>query len=398
MSYLHGPLTRPQIQALMKKRKEQLGASPAADTQAAFTAQATPVVKDSAPPPGYSLTRQVLAPEIPQLFLPVTANETLAIHQAYRRAKTHIELEQAQLVYEPAIIGSASVRFLDQKQNISQERERLLLTGIPGQLDSVDWDRAVSLSIPLGNLRPEPEQVASGQGPFFAAVPEGANSPAELKSIASAFADWLYYNSEIKLLAHPELNVIQHPEESEQQFKARLRQAARELRDAGVDKLRNRYEDRIEKLEARLRRYERDLEQDEADYHARKRESLIATGEMMLTLFSKRRGYRTFSWTASRRRMANRAKMEVEETEAEINEIETELADLQNELNQQIEAITPRWVDILKKITAHTVRPRRADVDVKLVGLAWVPLWVIRYSADGKSLSTTIPAYAIDSN
>jgi DNA helicase HerA-like ATPase len=374
MSYLHGPLTRPQIQALMAGRKDQDDIPVEASVPPAMAARPAPTARRLAPPTGFSPKRQVLDPGIPQLFLPVTADKSGVTSPA---AQANIGIDQAQLVYKPAILGGATVRFFDRKQGVSEQHERLLLAPTPEVLGAVDWNEAQALSIPLSALEQEPARLALGQGPFFAPVPEAANSAAELKNIAQAFADWLYYNSQLTLLAHPELDVVQGPEETERQFKLRLRQAARERRDAEVDRLREKYAARMERLETKLRKEKREREQDEADYAARKREAWIATGEMLLTLMRRRRVYRTASWNASRRRLANRAKMEVEESQQEIEDLEAELTGLRQELEREVRQITPKWVDILKALTTYPVRPRRADIKVRIVGLAWVPLWVI---------------------
>ncbi len=374
MSYLHGPLTRSQIQTLMAGRKDQDNIPAEASVPPAVAAQPAPMTRRLAPPAGFSLSRQVLDPGIPQLFLPVTEDESGVMSPA---AQANIRIDQARLVYEPAILGGATVRFFDRKQGISEQRERLLLAPAPDHLGAVDWNKAQALSIRLSALEQSPARLAPGQGPFFAPVPEAANSAPELKNIAQAFADWLYYNSQLTLLAHPNLDLVQRPEETERQFKLRLRQAARERRDAEVDRLRERYAARMERLEAKLRKEKREWEQDQADYAARKRESWIATGEMLLTLMRRRRVYRTASWNASRRRLANRAKMEVEESQQEIEDMEAELAGLRQELEREVRQITPKWVDILKALTTYPVRPRRADIKVRIVGLAWVPSWVI---------------------
>jgi DNA helicase HerA-like ATPase len=395
MSYLHGPLTRPQIQALMARRKDQEDIPAEARVQPAVAAPPAPTARRLAPQTGFSPNRQVLDPGIPQLFLPVTEDESGVLSQA---VQGNVRVNQAQLVYGPAILGGATVRFFDRKQGISEQRERLLLAPPPEVLGTVDWNEAQALSIPLSTLEQEPARLAPGQGPFFAPVPEAANSAPELKNIAQAFADWLYYNSQLTLLAHSELDVVQRPEETERQFKLRLRQAARERRDAEVDRLREKYAARMERLETKLRKEKREWEQDQADYAARKRESWIATGEMLLTLMRRRRMYRTVSWNASRRRLANRAKMEVEESQQEIEDLEAELTRLQQELEQEIRHITPKWVDILKALTTYPVRPRRADINVRIVGLAWVPSWVITYVEGGRSLSATLPAYPHEPN
>ncbi len=380
MSYLHGPLTRSQIQALMADRRDQASPAMAAAMAAAteesvprpsLTAQTEPVTKSRTPPAGFAANRPVLDPDITQLFLPLTMGH--ASQASYDPSRA----DQAQLIYEPGIMGIARVRFFDRKYNISERRERILLAAEPDQFGSVDWNGAQTLSIPLSSLEKEPAQTTGGRDPYFAPVPEEANSAAELKRLGRDFADWLYHNSQLTLLSHPGLEVLQRPGETEQEFKGRLHQAARERRDDAADKLRDTYAARIEKLEDRLRRQRRELDQDKSEYGARKREALIATGEMLFTILSRRRLYRTASWSASRRRLAQRAKMEIEEGREELEDLETEINELQAELEREMASITPRWVDILRALTRHTLHPRRADVEVSMVGLAWVPSWVI---------------------
>jgi len=372
MSYLHGPLTRTQIQALMAERKGQV--SPATEesvTHPSLTAQTKPVTKSPTPPSGFSANRQVLDPDIAQVFLP------LSMGHPSQTSYDAIRLDQAQLIYKPAIMGIGRVRFFDRKYNISEGRELILLAAAPDQFGSVDWDAAQALSIPLNSLEKQPAQTTAGQGPFFARVPEEANSAAEFKRLARDFADWLYHHSHLALLSHPKLDVLQRPDETEQEFKGRLRQAARERRDEAADKLRDTYAAKIEKLEDKLRRQRRELDQDESEYGARKRESVIATGEMLFTVLRRRRLYRTASWSASRRRLAQRVRMEIKEGREEIEDLETDLDELQAELEREMARITPRWVDILRGLTRYTLHPRRTDVEVSMVGLAWVPSWVV---------------------
>jgi len=394
MSYLHGPLTRPQIRELMGGHKDQVQASDEqASARPSLAAVSEPTVGMPTAPSGLSRNRPIMPPDIPQFFLPVTKDETEIAAQLAQGPYRAGRIEGAQLAYEPAIIGAARVRFFDRQHGISEQRERLLLAQAPDRLGAIDWAHSQALAIPLSDLRQEPAQVAPEQGPFFAPVPEEVNSTTELKRIARGFADWLYFGSELTLLAHPELKVLQQPDETQGQFKARLRQAARERRDEEVDKLRKAYAARIEKLEDKLRKEERELDQDQADYGARKREVLVASGEMLLTLLRRRRVYRTVSWTASRRRLAEKAKMDVQESREEIEDLEAGLSELREELEEEIRRITPRWPDILKALRPHTLHPRRSDIEVITVGLAWVPSWAFSYSDGGQSLSTSWPAY-----
>jgi hypothetical protein len=393
MSYLHGPLTRPQIQALARLGHSQ--ASVAAVSSPTPMRPAPRLVIQDTPQPGFSATRQILDPAIPQLFLPLAGSEATAVQRFLTSAGQDSHIQSVQLIYKAAIVGAATIGFFDRKQDIVEQRERVLLAAAPDPLGAVDWDSATPLSVPLTQLDQAPPRLSSSQGPFFAPAPEAANSLAELKAIAQDLEDWLYYHSQVTLLSHPELEVVQRTDEDERQFKLRLRQAARERRDAAVDSLRARYDARMEKLDAKLRRQERELEQDEFDYSARKREALIATGEMLFTWLRWRRSYRSASWTARRRRLAKHAKLELKESREELEDLESELAELQQELNAEIAKITPRWVDVLKGLTSYTIRPRRSDVEVKLIGLAWVPAWLIRYERDDQTFTTSLPAYRV---
>ncbi len=393
MSYLRGPLTRPQVRQLMKGRKETVEAR---EPAIARTQPQKPSVAVSRPPSptgpaGFSANPPALDPSVPQTFLPVALSEQAAIRQLTQEMGRSLDVERTQLVYEPAIVGRATVRFVDRKREIDERVEKILLAPAAEDLGGVSWEDAETLPIEISDLASKPERVGADQGPFFAPPPEQANSARELKSIGKDLADWLYYNSRLPLMVHPELKVFQRPGERERMFKIRLRQAARERRDAEVDALTEKYDARIEKLEAKLRKKERELAADEADYEARKREELIGAGETVLGFLMGRR--RSVSRIASKRRMTSKAKLEVEETKEEITDLREEIAELEAELKEAVDEISRQWEDVLDGLTTEEIKPRRTDVDVRLVALAWRPFWLVTYRDRGDTRTATIPAY-----
>jgi hypothetical protein len=53
-----------------------------------------------------------------------------------------------------------------------------------------------------------------------------------------------------------------------------------------------------------------------------------------------------------------------------------------------------RWEDAAGEIQTYTVKPRRSDIKVELVTLAWVPYWEIGYrSTRGQVDRGRVPAY-----
>jgi hypothetical protein len=395
MSYLRGPLTRPQIQQLMADRKASVQAAEPAPPvpQARILATATAPAPASTTPEGYAATPPTLDPSVSQVFLPLEWDEEAALHQLTQEAGRGLQVERAMLVYEPAILGGANVRFVDRKRNINEQVSQVLLAPPPTDLGGLDWERAEALNLRLDQLVDTRPPAATEGGPFFAPAPESANSPRELKEIARSLEDWLYYHSRLSLTLHPELDLFQRPGEGERAFNIRLQQVARERRDAEVDALTEKYETRIERLDAKLRKEERELISDEAEYEARKSEARLTMGETALSFLMGRRRTRGISTVATKRRLADKAKLEAEETREEIEDLEEEIAELEEELGTEIQAITDQWVDLLDDLTTEEIHPRRTDVDVRLVALAWLPSWLITYDDGIRAREATIAAY-----
>jgi hypothetical protein len=401
MSYLRGPLTKMQVSALMESRKQ------AAPTLAAVLPP-TPVEPGTAPaapsppsaekpvePEGFSAIAPMLGKDIRQVFLPVDLHEREATRPLSRQSGQAVDVERIQLVYEPGLLGAAEVRFVDPKRKINEQVERVLL--LPGPIDvrRFDWGDAVTLPLGLRDLLDGPEAAAENQGPFFAPVPKDVNNSREIADLSKKLVDWLYYNSKQTLNVHPELGLFQHPNETPRAFKIRLQQAAREARDDEVDKLEQKYEKQMERLEAKLRKEERELANDEANYGARKQQEMVSIGESVVGFFIGRRSTRAVSTVMSKRRLASQALQNIEKSKAVVEELQQDIQKLEVELQEQVRGITARWADLLDNVITDEITPRRTDVHVALVALVWLPAWLVTYHDGHHSRVEAVPAYAL---
>lgn len=406
MSYLRGPLTRPQVRELMADRLAAMNArtTPALSSAVATTptaapppapAAATQSATVSAAPAGFVATAPTLDPDVTQVYLPVVVSDQVALRYLGQETKRVIQPESVQLVYEAAILSHSTVRFVDRKRQLDESLEKLLLAPAPEGVEGMDWSLAEALPLATRDLRQAPEQVSTEQGPFFTPAPEAANAARELASIKKDLADWLYYNCRLAIQVHEALGLYQAPRESERDFKIRLQQAARERRDLEVDKLEEQFDRQISRLEEKLRKNERELAADEADYTARKQQEWVGIGESVLGWVLGRRSTRVLSTAASRRRMTSQAGQELDDSREEIADLKKALADLEEQLKQQTEEITLKWDNLLDDLRKEELSPRRTDVDVKLVALAWLPSWVIRYPDGQRLRADTIAAYQL---
>ncbi len=228
-SYLRGPLTRPQLQILMKARKQAAVAPatvqatstlPAVQIEAVnlplptlpvVTVPALPPSAAPAAPAGFLTSVPALDPNMDQVYLPLEIDDQSAIHHLAQEARQPIQPEQMQLVYEAAILGAATIRFIDRKRAIDEQIEQVLLAPVQNDLGGIDWADAEPLTVRTRDLQRQPERADPDQGPFFAPVPEQANSVRKLQSMRTSLADWLYSNQRLKIQTHAALGISQQP-------------------------------------------------------------------------------------------------------------------------------------------------------------------------------------------
>jgi hypothetical protein len=399
MSYLSGPLTRPQIQTLMKERRKNSGKA-AASSQVmqensgiiAAIDVANPVTSGTAVPYGFNEQMPSLDPAVKQVYHPVKLTAEDAVQELERQTGTLSGVLQKQLVYEPAVIGAASVVFSDRKLEINEQEEVLLAYQAFGNAAlKTDWEKAGRLSIPPDRLENTPEN--SDDGSFYAPVPEQANNPKKLDAFGKELADWLYYNSRRRIASHKELGLFQHASEDERDFRIRLQQAAREKRDAEVDLLEKKFQPRIEKLQERIRLEERELARDEAEHQSRKTQELVGIGETVLGFFLGRKSSRGISSALGKRRMTANAQSEVEESKDVIVNLQQEIADCNTEMKSMADEITVKWEQLDNGLGAEEIAPRRTDINVHFVALGWLPYWRISCAEGNGTGNHMLPAY-----
>ena len=390
LSYLRGPLTKPQVRQLMAGR-EAPASPPAAPAPA-------PVAIDSAAPTpsgpeGYLPQPPSLSPAASQVFLPIMVSEQAATDRLSEEQGAAMTIDKVELIYEPALMGSATVRFVEAKYKVNTHNDQTLAAQVTGQFRGVKWDDAETLAVSARDLHSEPEPVGEGQGSYFASLPEDMNVEQEIKDLKKSLADWLYYNSRYALFRHEALDIVQKPDEDERAFKIRVQQAAREARDDEVDKLEAKYAKSLDRLEDKRRKKELELNKEEAKYAARQREEITGIGESVLSFFSSRRRKSLISGAMTKRRLTGEAKSEIEETQAEIEDIEKEIAEVKQELAEASQAISTRWDEAVADITTVEIKPRRVDVEVSLTGLGWLPHWYVTYHEGETPHNATIEAY-----
>ena len=398
MSYLRGPLTRQQIKTLMsgrktkdegRKTKEQAAGAGAA---AAVSARAA----SAAAQPAAGLTSQapVLPPGIEQRYLPVSVTEAQSTRAIADKVGGNVTATEKRLVYTPALIGFASVRFSDRKLGLDESQDITLLQSLSEGDKVVSWKDSQQVKIDPRDVEEEGEPDAS----FVADLPDAVTNVKAFKALAADLADELYRSQSFTLAYNPTLKLFAQPGESERDFTIRCQQAAREQRDAAMDTLRDKYEPKVKRIEDRLVREERELAEDKANYQGRVGEEVLSglsTVAGFLGVFGRRStSTRGLSSAASKRRITTAAQADIKESEAEIARMKADMEALQHDMEEDAAALTQQWDDAVNDIQQTKIAPKKTDIDVQLVALAWAPTWEVTYEdARGRSRTDAVPAY-----
>jgi hypothetical protein len=403
MSYLRGPLTRLQVRDLVQQEDMHVDAAPTAPAQAATTgvgavAAASATATSAASPSAskapetsqipYDVSPPVLPGNVQQVYLPLRKGASAAEMAVEQKAAGRIEILSRNVVYLPALLGMGRVRYVKNTKALQvDESEPVALLAQPPQgVGTVRWEQAETVALAPRDLldRPEPES-------YFHELPESINESTELTAIRRELEDYLYRSRSFRLYYNDHTDLHAKPDESEREFRMRVSQRARELRDAEVDTLEGRYKSKLNTLEDRLRSARAALDRKEATARERKQDALITAGETVLSLFSGRR--RSISVAARKVTRATTTKSDIQAAEEKVADVEADIEELKADLKAETDAIVERWESTLDDHEEVVITPRRADIEVNLFALAWVPTWYVVYQAGNIEQSATVPAY-----
>ncbi len=355
MSYLRGPLTRDQIKVLMDPlRGDASAAKPAAaPAPAAIAAAVTPSVASSA-----STSQPALPPGIPAFFLPARGSASGG----------------NKLVYQPKIIGAAKVNFADARTKISASQSKVYLTPITDDAIPVTWDNAEEIGIPATDL----EKSARGDAQF-SDLPSAASQARNYANWNKDFANWLYGTQSIDLLQSPSLKLVSQPGEDERDFRIRLGQIAREKRDDMVEELRKKYAPKFATLQERLRKAQAAVEKQQEQARQAKLQTALSFGSTLLGAFTGRKSLSgTISKASTAARKAGRALEEggdVSRANETVEAVQQQLTELQAQFEAESAALTEKVDPLTEALESISVKPKKTDILVQLVSLAWAPYW-----------------------
>jgi hypothetical protein len=356
LSYLKGPLTRDQLRrALVSDTVPEVvpdtvpemvsDTGPEAVSDTDRTAIGPGPVADRGPGP-----RPVLPAGMEDYYLPSPASASS---------------------YRAMLYGSARVHYTDSRRGVDVTSHVHATTPLADAAVVVDWDAATEVPVGPDALERRPGSVSASYAP----VPGAAMDPKRFRDWSKDFEQWVKRRP-LRLYAAPGRKLYSRPGESQTDFALRVQQAAREARDAAVEKLREKYAVRIARAQDRIARAADSVAREEQQVQQQKVQTAVSFGATVLGALLGRKAVSTSTLgrATTAARGVSRSMKEAEDV-ARAKErqrgAEEELADMEAELEREIGELEPAATDI----ETLEIKPKAGSVDVRLVALVWVAGW-----------------------
>lgn len=346
LSYLRGPLSRQQIQALMRSR-----------LAATTTTSITSTESSSVVPTDSSGARPILPNDITELFW----------------VPSRIAKNAAKIVYRPALLGQASQHFVKATNKIDLWQDYTLCVHLNTELPEDPWE--LSESIPDGELQlaTQPES-----GVQFASLPDGLASSAAFKKLDTLFKNYLYRHEVMTLYYSKTLSRTSSPGQSETDFRVSLDIAAREVRDLEIEKLKTKYSSKMQTLKNRLLTAEQRVQQKEQEAKRVKMETFLNLGTSLLgavlgnKLASRTNLSKAGTAAKSFGRQAQK-QSDVARAEESLESIQKQYDELEQQFRNEVDEVESKVNSHNLELEAIEIPSRKTDIRLKRLALIWIP-------------------------
>ncbi|MEO6594509.1 MAG: ATP-binding protein [Planctomycetota bacterium] len=352
MSYLRGPLTRTQIQAIMRERK----ASATEPVAGPGTVRAGVAAAAAASAGGKSAAtaRPVLQDGITQRC------------QAMRRAPSADEA----LVYRPALLGTGMLHYQSTKDDLDLWRKVWVIAPLQAQMDTNPWDDDGVVTTEQGlDFDEQPDERGS-----FSELPTGTSQAKAYASWAKQLKDELYRSQTLKVQWCPALKQGSQPGESEGDFRARLALAVREQRDLAKVKLQQSYQPKIQRLQERRRNAEQVVEQQKAQRSGAGLSAVLNIGTSILgALFGRKKVTTSVTSAIKGASRVGSELGDVRRAQEDAAALLQQEQELDREFTEEVARMELQFEPATIALESNEIVARKSDIKVEDVVLLWTP-------------------------
>ena len=342
LSYLRGPLSKPEIKKLMAEKNKLLNEREAEDEKSSLQEDSTISEKTASLP--------LISDKIQQYFL-----DNSPYHE--------------EIIFEPKILLKGKIRFYSESKGIDEKEEVFLKLPINENTTEINFEKGMPTNddVSLYDTR-SPENAKFYPLPFF------IEEMKDFNTVENEFKDSLSRTKRLDLYTSKEFKLLSQPGEDLSSFKLKILELLRERKDEEVDKLRVKFKGKEEILQKKYNRLLEKLGKEETDTKTATTESVLSLGATLLGAFLGRTKVGNLSSGMTGLRRANRIfkeKKDVSLVKNQIEELTKDIEKLEGELNEKIVEISDKLNIDNYEIETLSLQPRKTDISNIYVSLLW---------------------------
>ena len=371
MSYLAGPLTKPQVSELERDSKAAMRAAGPVSSATANSSQDTTTDARKAS----SQSADVLADDETEIAPEVAPGVEVYYLDPGAEWADEVDAVRGGTRLEAGLCARVSLVFDDTKLKLEERQEYELvlfpLASNPevNEARTVDYDsRDFVRSAPSRARYVLPEAKVKTKGLF--------------SRVEKDLKNWLYKERTIEVLVNRKLKLVTRPGEKEAGFAARCDKAAQTEADREAAKVQSKLATKLKSIERKENSAERQRDKAKASYDASKTTEVVSgVGSVLSVLLGGRSSTRAIAKRAaqqarsasSRRAASARGRSRVAAADDKLAELASDREELEVETLETIADIDAKWTEIAADIESVEVGLERRDIVVEELKLVWIP-------------------------
>ena len=342
LSYLRGPLSKPEIKRLMEE-KNRLRNETKAEVDEGAIKEDSQISKKTASLP-------LISDKIKQYFLD---------NSPYKE----------KVIFEPKILLKGKIKFYSASKKIDEKEDVFLKLPIDKNTTEINFENGILTEDDVSLY-----ETKSIENAKFYPLPSFIEGMKDFKAVENRFKDFLYRTKRLNLYTSKEFKLLSKPGEELSSFKVKVIELLREKKDEEVDKLREKFEKKEETLQKKYNNLLGKLEKEETDTKTATTDSVLSLGASVLGAFLGRTKVGNLSSGVVGLRRANRIfkeRKDVRLVKDKIEDLTKEIEELEGELNEKIEEISEKMNIDNYEIETFSLQPKKSDISNLSVSLLW---------------------------
>ncbi len=363
MSYLRGPMTREQIKTLMATRK-----TPNTATVESNASKGKPPIQPSSGGIALTQTENITSSttnEVSTTNAPPITPQGVNIY--------YLPVRSQNIFYSPAVLGMLETYYSSAKYGVNESVTYALANELQDGPIVCDWENAQMLNVTATDLQMSPASAVS-----FSDLPRDAMNAKNFDKWQKDLLANIRQKKPLTLYQSKEFKLTSKPGESEGDFRARLALASREGKDAEVQKLRNKYGDKLATLNRKLGEAQVRVAREQGQVRQQQLETVMSVGSALLGAFmgKKKVSVTNVSRASSAVKSVGRVgKQQADVTKANesVEGLQQQILDLETELQREVDKLSGGVDASAVVLEPVEITAKSTDISVKVYGLVWLP-------------------------